>query len=105
MNTTRYTRQQIIRLLDVEESFLIALEEEQVIIARSDPGGPFYTPEACERIRIARELVHELDVNLAGAAIIIRMREQMTALRKQFHATLDLIRNAAVVAERRRGGR
>ena len=35
-----------------------------------------------ERARIAHELVHELEVNLAGASVILRLREEMVVLRQ-----------------------
>ena len=49
--------------------------------------------------------MNELDVNLPGVAIILQMRDQISALREQFQETLDLIRDAAVKAERRRSRR
>lgn len=105
MERKRYARHQIAELLEVDESFLITLEEEEIIIAQREGAEVWYSSDTCERIRVAHELIHELEVNLPGAAIIINMREQLNSLRKQFYATLDLIRDAAVVAERRRGGR
>ena len=34
-----------------------------------------------ERARVAQNLVRDLDVNLPGVAVIVRMREQMAELR------------------------
>jgi MerR family transcriptional regulator/heat shock protein HspR len=101
----QYSRHQIAELLQVDESFLVTLEEEDIIISHREGSDIWYTTETCERVRVARELIHELEVNVQGAAIIMNLRDQLYALRKQFYATLDLIRDAAVVAERRRGGR
>jgi hypothetical protein len=50
-----------------------------------------------ERARVAHELVHELDVNLAGASVIVRLREEMVVLRQRVHVL-------AREVERTRGG-
>ena len=42
-----------------------------------------------ERARVAHELVHELEVNLEGAAIIVRMREELAALRRDLERLAD----------------
>jgi hypothetical protein len=46
---------------------------------------------------VARELVQELEVNVAGAAVIVRLREELVALRR---AACRL----AIELERTRGG-
>jgi hypothetical protein len=48
-----------------------------------------YTDEEAELARVARVLLRELDVNLAGVEVILRMRHEMVALRRQM---ADLIR-------------
>ena len=45
-----------------------------------------------ERARVAHNLVNELDVNLAGAAIIVRMREEIGTLRPQLEELLRELR-------------
>jgi hypothetical protein len=36
-----------------------------------------------ERVRVAANLVNELEVNLAGVAIILRLREELSRTRRQ----------------------
>lgn len=102
MNQGWYNRKQVLLRFQIDERFLSALEDELLVRSETSASGPIYSFQTCERIRVASELVHELDVNLAGAAIIVRMREQLEAMQKQFYETLDLIREAATSAERRR---
>jgi len=79
-----YTRQQIAELLETDDGFVVALESEEVIVADAPPGSPGeYSERMLERVRVAENLVHELDVNMAGAAVIVRMREELAELRKR----------------------
>jgi hypothetical protein len=52
-----------------------------------------------ERVRVADNLVHELEVNLAGVAVIVQMREEVATLREQL---ADLAREALTAAKARR---
>lgn len=80
----RYTRTELLALLECDEGFVLALEQEE-IIEPDAPGesGALYSERMLERIRVARNLVHDLDVNLAGAAIIVRMREEIAELQRE----------------------
>jgi MerR family transcriptional regulator/heat shock protein HspR len=86
---TSYTRSQLLALLEIEDTFLVALELEEIVMddARSgqDPG---YSERMLERARVAHNLVQELDVNLPGVSIILRMREEMAELRHQMAEVL-----------------
>ena len=80
---TTYTRKQILQILEVEDGFLVALEREDIVVA--DAGrADLYSEQMLERVRVAYELVEELDVNIAGTAIIVRLREEMVGLRHEF---------------------
>ena len=48
-----------------------------------------YTSDEAELARVARVLHRELDVNLAGVEVILRMREEMLALRRQMTEVLQ----------------
>ena len=54
-----------------------------------------------ERARVAHELVHELDVNLEGAAIIVRMREELAALHRDLARLAEEVRRLRGPALRR----
>ena len=79
---TVYTRQQVLELLGMDPGFLVALEREEIVVFDvPEPG--CYSELMLERARVAHELVKELDVNLEGAAIIVRMREEIATLQRE----------------------
>jgi hypothetical protein len=79
---TFYTREQLLELLGIDAGFLVALEREEIVSVDAPERGS-YSELMLERARVAHELVHELEVNVEGAAIIVRMREDMAALRRE----------------------
>jgi hypothetical protein len=93
MSRSYYTRTQILETLEIDAEFLVLLEREAIVIcdAPLEAAGEF-SERMLERARVAHNLTNELDVNLAGAAIIVRMREQMQRQRQhieRFLAELD----------------
>jgi hypothetical protein len=89
-----YTRAELLQLLEVEETFLWSLEQEEIIWLDA-PEAQGYSERMLERVRVSQNLVHELDVNLAGAAVILSLREQLTDLQAR------LAELASRVAQRR----
>jgi hypothetical protein len=89
MSQHYYTRVQILELLEVDADFLIALEQEAVVTADAPHGAVGqYSVRMLERVRVADNLVHDLDVNLAGACIIVRMRERLVGRRRDLEQVL-----------------
>ncbi|MEZ4217955.1 MAG: chaperone modulator CbpM [Myxococcota bacterium] len=98
MTTRTYTRREIAVLLELDEPFVAALERERVIeMDAPDDARGGYSERMLERVRVAHQLVDELEVNLAGAAVIVRMREELIGARRDLRALL--------LELRRRGGR
>ena len=89
MSRSYYTRIQLLQMLEIDADFLLVLEQEAIVVcdAPSDVAGEF-SERMLERARVAHNLTHELDVNLAGAAIIVRMREQMQRQRQHIERFL-----------------
>lgn len=75
-----YSRAELVALLGVEESFLWSLEQEEIIWLDAPAGERGYSERMLERVRVSQNLVEELEVNLAGAAVILSLREQLTEL-------------------------
>jgi len=96
-----YTLRQIADILGLDPDFLDQLTREEILLPDAEAGaaGPElgYSERMLERARVAHELVHELDVNLAGASVIVRLREEMVVLRQRVHVL-------AREVERTRGG-
>jgi hypothetical protein len=91
-----YTRRQVVEFLQVGEDFLLALEEEQ-IVTRDAPEdvAEEYSEVMLERARGAANLVEELDVNLPGVAVIVRMREEMAGQRRVIEEFVIRLRKSA----------
>jgi MerR family transcriptional regulator/heat shock protein HspR len=85
----------IMEVFQVDEQFVISLEEEEIICATCEKGSreKRYLPEEAEKLRLAKILVEEMDVNLPGVDIILRMRQDMLEMRKQFDAILEDMAN------------
>jgi MerR family transcriptional regulator, heat shock protein HspR len=83
----------------VSPAFLEMLEHEGIIeLKRTLDDVVVISRHELERVRVVALLTEELDVNLAGAEVIIRMREDMIAMRRQFEEIL-----VGLVAELKRG--
>jgi MerR family transcriptional regulator/heat shock protein HspR len=89
---------EIVAQLHVDEEFLRALEAEDLIHPkRTSEGDLVMSSDDAERVRVARLLTGELDVNLPGVEVIVHMRDSMLAMQRQFSEILD-----ALVEEMRR---
>jgi MerR family transcriptional regulator/heat shock protein HspR len=86
-----WTITEVVEILEIEESFLIELEQEEVIcpVCRDEPPKKLFTSSDLERLRLAKALVEEMGVNLAGVEVILRMRQNMVEMRRQFDAILE----------------
>jgi hypothetical protein len=73
-----YERTEVVRLLEVDEAFVERLERESIVYV--DVGEHRYSPRMVERVRVAHSLVYELEVNLSGVAVILRMREELGSM-------------------------
>jgi len=88
-----YTRIQLVELLEIDTGFLEDLEREEIVQPDAAPAAEGeFSERMLERARVAYNLVYELDVNLAGAAIIVRMREDMSGLQHQIEELLNQLR-------------
>jgi hypothetical protein len=71
---------------------LEALAREELIeIKRTVDEEAVVSIEDVEKARVARLLMNELDVNLAGAEVIVRMRSDMIAMQRQFGKILEAL--------------
>ena len=78
---SRYTLRQIAEILGLEPGFLEELAREEPLTPHVPEAD--YSDRMLERARVCHELVHELEVNLAGASVIVRMREEMVVLHQR----------------------
>lgn len=72
------TRRSVMRHLGLEGEVLDRLEQLQIIIPVQRPRRErAYTPDDVDRLRLYRLLVSELEVNPAGAEIILQLRSKI----------------------------
>ena len=84
-----YTRKQVIELLEIDDGFLVTLEREEIVAHDAPPGAAGeFSERMLERARVAQNLVRDLDVNLPGVAVIVRLREEMAGLRRRVEELL-----------------
>lgn len=86
---------EVVEFFQVNESFLNNLEKEDIVCPTCQEGlpGRSFSAGEMEKVRLAKILMEEMDVNLAGVEVILQMRKSMIAMRKQFDAILeDMVR-------------
>jgi MerR family transcriptional regulator/heat shock protein HspR len=91
MNKEFWTKTEIVEFFQIKERFLVELEEEEIICpqCRDDPSERLFPPAEMEKLRLAKILVEDMGVNLAGVEVILRMRQNMIEMRNQFDAILE----------------
>ena len=89
----RYTLREIAAILSLDPDFLEEMAHYEILTPDVPEAG--YSERMLERARVCDELVRELEVNLAGAAVIVRLREEVVVLHQH-------VRVLAVEVERTR---
>lgn len=83
---------EIVRRFGLTHAALEALATEGLIeIKRTLDEQPVLSMDDVDKARVARLLMDELDVNLAGAEVIVRMRAEMIAMQRQFGEILEAL--------------
>lgn len=82
---------EIVEQFQIDKGFLDELEEEEIICptCREDSKEKFFSSVDMERLRLARILFEEMDVNLPGIEVILQMRQNLMDMRKQFDEILE----------------
>ena len=86
-----WTVKEVVEIFEVDEHFLQELEGEDILcpLCRDKPSFKVFSTSEHEKIRLAKLLVEEMEVNVAGVEIILRMRQTMFEMRKQFDDILE----------------
>ena len=88
-----FERSEVVRLLDVEDAFLEVLERESIIYV--DVEERRFSARMVERVRVAHSLVFELEVNLSGVAVILRMREELGSMQGALSRVHEILHQRA----------
>ncbi|MFM2416225.1 MAG: hypothetical protein RL385_948 [Pseudomonadota bacterium] len=85
---SRVLRTTILALLDGDEAFFVELQRKGFLPQDEEALGE----DHLELARVTHNLVCELDVNWEGAEIVLRMRAELIATRRQVAELLALLR-------------
>jgi len=90
MGNKYWTVTEIAQLFQVDEKFISQLEKEQIICSTFTEkiSDRLFSDDELEKLRLAKILIEEMDVNLPGVDIILNMRQSMFDMRKQFDEIL-----------------
>lgn len=91
MTKKYWSATEVVEFFQVNEAFLDDLEKENIVCS-SCPDGlsrKSFSVGEMEKVRLAKILMDEMDVNLAGVEVVLQMRKSMIAMRKQFDAILE----------------
>jgi len=94
------TRRSLIRRFGVTPAVVDRLEQLRLLEPIRRPGRErVYDLEGLEQVRVWRLLVTELEVNPAGAEIILRLRSRLVAAQRRLRRFLDLARSEGLLEE------
>jgi len=88
-----------IELLHVDERFIARMAREDIISVRYDDlkEEKLLSESDVEKLRIAKVLMEDMGINLHGVEVILRMRESMFQMRRQFD---DILKDLAAEVRR-----
>jgi MerR family transcriptional regulator/heat shock protein HspR len=86
-----WTVTEVMDIFEVDERFLSELEEEALLSPACREGSPakVFRVEELQKLRLVKALVEDMGVNLPGVEVILRMRQMMFDMRRQFDEILD----------------
>jgi MerR family transcriptional regulator/heat shock protein HspR len=86
-----WTYTEILEVLQIDEKLLDELEAEEIVcpVFRRARPEKFFPASELEKLRLIKTLTDDMAVNLPGVEIILRMRQTMIDMRKQFDAILE----------------
>ena len=90
--TEKYlTITEVIERLQISKVLLNDLEKEEIIcpVCRKKSAEKMLSSGDLERLRIAKVLIEEMEVNLPGVEVILQMRQNMLDMRRQFDEILE----------------
>ena len=86
-----WTVSEVVEIFQVDERFIEDLEEEDVVcpVCGEDAPTKLFSSRDLENLRLAKILVEDMGLNLAGVEVVLRMRQTMIDMRMQFDAILE----------------
>ena len=86
-----WTVGEVIEIYELNEEFLLDLEDEELLcpVCLRDSPAKLFSRKDMETLRVAKILFDEMGVNLPGIEVILRMRDSMFQMRRQFDDILE----------------
>jgi MerR family transcriptional regulator/heat shock protein HspR len=86
-----WTVAEVIEYFQIDEEFLVELEAEDIVCptCAEDPPSKIFSVGEMEKLRLVKILMEEMGVNLPGVEVILRMRQNMIEMRRQFDTILE----------------
>jgi len=86
-----WTITEVLEAFQVQERFIDDLEKEEIICPTCLQGHStrYYSVHELDKLRLAKILIEDMDVNMPGVEVILRLRQNMIQMRKQFDDILE----------------
>ncbi|MGD9160541.1 MAG: chaperone modulator CbpM [Desulfobacteraceae bacterium] len=91
MTKEYWTVSEVIEIFQMDENIISYLEEEEIVCPDCfdvQPAKRFSAAEL-DKLRLVKILMDDMDVNLPGVEVILRMRQSMIQMRQQFDDILE----------------
>ena len=87
---TYWTVTELIETFQVDEKFIRDLEKDEIVCPRckKSDSAKIFPLEEVEKLRLAKLLMEEMEVNRPGVEVILHMRQNMIEMRRQFDTIL-----------------
>ena len=91
MTKEYWTVSEVIEIFHMDEDTISYLEEEEIVCPECFDAQPTKRFSAVEldKLRLVKVLMDDMDVNLPGVEVILRMRKSMIQMRLQFDDILE----------------
>ena len=91
-----WTIKEVIEIFQMDEGTITYLEEEEIVCPECFDEHPTkrFSEAELDKLRLVKVLMDDMEVNLPGVEIILRMRQSMIQMRQQFD---DILEDVAVV--------
>lgn len=91
MTKKYWTVSEVIEIFQMDEGTITYLEEEEIVCPQCFDDNPTKRFSAAEldKLRLVKILMEDMEVNLPGVEVILRMRQNMVQMRRQFDDILE----------------
>ena len=91
MTKEYWTVSEVIEIFHIDEGTISYLEEEEIVCPECFDDQPTkrFSVAELDKLRLVKVLMEEMEVNLPGVEVILRMRQNMLQMRRQFDDILE----------------